>query len=43
MAIRAGELGLPAVIGAGEALYQRWRSAKRLRIDCAGRQVEVLS
>lgn len=43
MAIRAGELGLPAVIGAGETLYQRWRSAKRLRIDCAGRQVEVLS
>lgn len=43
MAIRAGELGLPAVIGAGEALYQRWRSARRLRIDCAGRQVEVLS
>lgn len=43
MAIRAGELGLPAVIGAGETLYRRWSSAKRLRIDCAGRQVEVLS
>ncbi|WP_447591935.1 PEP-utilizing enzyme [Aquipseudomonas campi] len=43
MAIRAGELGLPAVIGAGETLYQRWRNAKRLRIDCAGRQVDVLS
>lgn len=43
MAIRAGELGLPAVIGAGETLYQRWCGARRLRIDCAGRQVEVLS
>jgi hypothetical protein len=43
MAIRAGELGLPAVLGAGEALYQRWSAAKRLHLDCAGRRVEVLS
>lgn len=42
MAIRAGELGLPAVIGAGEALYRQWSSAKRLHIDCAGRRVSVL-
>ena len=27
MAIRASELGIPAVIGAGEALYQRWQAA----------------
>lgn len=43
MAIRAGELGLPAVIGTGEMLYRRWSSAKRLHIDCAGRRVEVLA
>ncbi|MCL6557024.1 MAG: hypothetical protein K6T56_11770 [Burkholderiales bacterium] len=43
MAIRAGELGLPAVIGAGEALYRRWSQAKRLHLDCAGRRVEVLA
>ena len=43
MAIRAGELGLPAVIGAGEVLYRRWSSANRLHIDCAGRRVEVLA
>ncbi|HYF36087.1 MAG TPA: PEP-utilizing enzyme, partial [Prosthecobacter sp.] len=43
MAIRAGELGLPAVIGAGELLYRRWSTAKRLLLDCAGRRVEVLS
>jgi hypothetical protein len=43
MAIRAGELGLPAVIGAGEVLYRRWSSAKRLHLDCAGRRVEVLA
>jgi hypothetical protein len=42
MAIRAGELGLPAVIGAGEVLYRRWSAAQRLHLDCAGRRVEVL-
>jgi phosphohistidine swiveling domain-containing protein len=42
MAIRANELGLPAVIGAGEALYNRWSQASHLRIDCANRKVEVL-
>ncbi len=43
MAIRAGELGLPAVIGAGEAQYRRWSQATRLHLDCAGRRVEVLA
>jgi phosphohistidine swiveling domain-containing protein len=43
MAIRANELGLPAVIGAGETLFRRWSTAQRLHIDCAGRRVEVLS
>lgn len=43
MAIRAGELGLPAVIGAGEVLYRRWSQAQRLHIDCAGRRCEVLA
>jgi len=42
MAIRAGELGLPAVIGAGEILYRRWSEARCLHVDCAGRRVEVL-
>jgi hypothetical protein len=36
-------LGLPAVIGAGEALYRRWSQAKRLHLDCAGRRVELLA
>ena len=43
MAIRAGELGLPAVIGAGENLYRRWSNAKRVHLNCAGRHVEVLT
>ncbi|MCX9156177.1 PEP-utilizing enzyme [Niveibacterium sp. 24ML] len=42
MAIRAGELGLPAVIGAGESHFRRWSSARRLAIDCALRRVEVI-
>ena len=42
MAIRAGELGIPAVIGSGEILYSRWSNAKRLSIDCAGKKVDIL-
>ena len=42
MAIRAGELGLPAVIGAGEENYQKWSAARFLSIDCANRRVEIL-
>ena len=39
MAIRAGELGIPAVIGAGETLYKRWQSAQKLCLDCTNQQV----
>lgn len=42
MAIRAGELGIPAVIGAGEKLYKEWAGARLLEIDCLNRQVRVL-
>lgn len=42
MAIRAGELGLPAVIGTGEYLYDRWSKARKLAIDCAAKRVEPL-
>jgi len=42
MAIRAAELKLPSVIGAGEALYKLWSAAGVLEIDCANRQVRVL-
>ena len=43
MAIRASELGLPAVIGAGEMLYRHWSNSKYLFIDCPGRRVKVLA
>ena len=42
MAIRAGELGLPAVIGAGEIQYQKWSQAQILYIDCANKNVRVI-
>jgi hypothetical protein len=43
MAIRAGELGLPSVIGAGSYLYKKWSLAEHLSIDCAARKVEIVS
>lgn len=43
MAIRAGELGIPAVIGAGEALFQRWRTARKLKLDCANQVVSIIA
>ena len=43
MAIRAGELGLPAVIGTGETSYNQYSNADKLFIDCSGRRIEVLS
>lgn len=42
MAIRAGELGIPAVIGAGEKLYKYWSSAKFIEIDCSNKYVRIL-
>jgi hypothetical protein len=31
------------VIGAGESLYRTWAAARRLRIDCLNRQVQILA
>jgi adenylylsulfate kinase-like enzyme/phosphohistidine swiveling domain-containing protein len=39
MAIRAGELGIPAVIGAGETLFKRWQLAHKLCLDCTNQKV----
>jgi adenylylsulfate kinase-like enzyme len=43
MAIRAGELGIPAVIGAGEALFGRWQRARKLCLDCTNQKVLVIA
>ncbi len=42
MAIRAAELGIPAVIGAGQVLFEKWSRASVLNIDCASQQVLVM-
>jgi len=43
MAIRASELGIPAVIGAGEVLFQRWQTARKLCLDCTNQKVLVIA
>lgn len=43
MAIRAGELGIPAVLGCGERLFQMWSEARVLRVDCSSKLVEVVA
>jgi adenylylsulfate kinase-like enzyme/phosphohistidine swiveling domain-containing protein len=43
MAIRASELGIPAVIGAGEALYRRWQAAHKLCLDCTNQKVSLIA
>ena len=42
MAIRAGELELPAIVGAGEKLYSSWSKAVKLHINCSTKRVEIL-
>lgn len=42
MAIRASELGLPAVIGVGEEAFNRYLQAKRIKIDCESEQIVIL-
>lgn len=42
MAIRSNELGVPAVVGAGEQLYKRWSAATKLEIDCNNKIVREL-
>ena len=41
MAIRAGELGIPAVIGVGEKRYEQCRRAWSLEIDAASKTLRT--
>jgi glutamine kinase len=43
MAIRAGELDIPAVIGAGETLFRVWQAARKLCLDCTNQKVSVIA
>lgn len=42
MAIRAGEMGLPAAIGVGEAQFRKYAKSSTLKLDCANKHIEVL-
>ena len=42
MAIRCAELGLPAAIGCGQAIYERLTRAHRVDLDCANERVTPL-
>lgn len=42
MSVRAAELQMPAVIGAGELLFNKWNKSRILEIDCAARLVRIL-
>ena len=42
MAIRAGELGIPAVNGVGEKQYQKYSTARVLEIDALAKNVRIL-
>lgn len=39
MAIRCAELGIPAIIGAGESNYKEWSQYSRITVDCMKRQI----
>ena len=42
MAIRAGEMGVPAIIGAGEKIFDEFKSAAYVRMDCESKGYEVI-
>ncbi len=42
MAIRAGELSIPAVVGVGAKDFEKYKGAKMLEIDAGGKLVRVL-
>ena len=42
MAIRAGELGIPAVVGVGEKLFNACQKAKTIEIDAGSKIIRIL-
>lgn len=43
MAIRCAEFEIPAVIGCGEAAFINLKKVSKVRLDCAGHRIEVVS
>lgn len=42
MAIRAGELGIPAAVGVGEKLFLQYRNAAYIEIDAQAKMIKIL-
>lgn len=42
MAIRAGELGIPAVVGVGAKQFGEYKNASRIEIDALGKMIKIL-
>ena len=42
MAIRAGELGIPAVIGVGTKQFEKFKDVSTLEIDCLAKAVRII-
>ena len=42
MAIRAGELGIPAVVGVGSKLFMEYQNAQSIEIDASNKVVRIL-
>ena len=42
MSIRANEIGLPAIIGAGNQLFEKWKQFKKLELDCKNKTVSKI-
>ena len=42
MAIRCMELGLPAIIGAGEKIYDHLTNSKKIFIDCNNKKYSII-
>ena len=42
MAIRAGELGIPAAIGVGEQKFEELKNALKIEIDAGGKKINIL-
>ena len=42
MAIRCMELGLPAIIGVGDKIYQDFAKSKKVYIDCNNKKYSIL-
>ena len=42
MAIRCGEIGMPAVIGCGEMLFEKLKIAEKLSLDCKNEKINII-